>query len=232
MNEDGPELRLDWSRAARTGVPEAIWCPNKTEDQIRTCLDEAAERETSLLLTRLDPAIAARVDRPGFDYDARSRTAILDLGLPAPRDRGAAIVAAGTSDLPAAAEAQRTLQFAGIAAHMRVDVGVAGLWRTMEAAEALQDARIVIACAGFEAALFSVIAGLIAAPVIAVPTSVGSGVAEGGRAALTSALASCAPGVVTVNIDNGFGAACAAIKILRMMDRDALSSAHTKGETP
>ena len=105
-------------------------------------------------------------------------------------------------------------------------------WRTTDAAAQLQDRRIVIACAGFEAALFSVLAGLIPAPVIAVPTSVGTGVAEGGRAALSSALASCAPGVLTVNIDNGFGAACAAIKILRMTVGDAVCSDKTRGETP
>ncbi|MPT24476.1 MAG: nickel pincer cofactor biosynthesis protein LarB, partial [Starkeya sp.] len=125
-----------------------------------------------------------------------------------------AVVAAGTSDLPVAREVVRTLAFNGQGARLVADVGVAGLWRLMERIEEIRACRVVIAVAGMEGALFSVLGGLVAAPVIAVPTSVGYGVAEGGRAALTSALASCAPGVVAVNIDNGFGAACAALKML------------------
>lgn len=209
------EIRLDWARGARTGVPEAVFCAAKTPDQIDRILDEADRRRASLLLTRLtDDLHDALAHRPALDYDRRSGTAILDHGLPAERDLGAAVVAAGTSDARVAEEAARTLRFAGIAAPTRIDVGVAGLWRTTDAAAALQDRRVIIAVAGMEGALFSVLAGLVPAVVIAVPSSVGTGVSEGGRAALTSALASCAPGVVTVNIDNGFGAACAAIKIL------------------
>jgi NCAIR mutase (PurE)-related protein len=227
------EVRIDWAREARTGVPEAVFCAGKTPDQIDTILDQADERRQSMLLTRLTPELhAALTHRTALDYDLKSGTAILDHGLPAERDLGAAVVAAGSSDAGVAREAMRTLAFAGVAAPMHIDVGVAGLWRTTDAAAALQDRRVVIACAGFEAALFSVLAGLIPAPVIAVPTSVGTGVAEGGRAALSSALASCAPGVLTVNIDNGFGAACAAIKILRMTGGGALHSAQEKGETP
>ena len=120
-----------------------------------------------------------------------------------------------------------TLEFNGILAPAFVDVGVAGLWRLTDAAEQLQDRRVVIAVAGFEGALFSVLAGLIPAPVIAVPTSVGTGVAEGGKAALSTALATCAPGVMTVNIDNGFGAAAAAIKILTAAEQPL----NPKGET-
>lgn len=225
------EIRLDWAREARTGVPEAVFCAGKSVDQIDTILEQAEERGASLLLTRLSAEChGALIKRPTLDYDPKSATAILDHGLPAEVDLGAAIVAAGTSDVPMAREAARTLRFAGVAAPMHVDVGVAGLWRTTDAAATLQDRRVVIACAGFEAALFSVLAGLIPAPVIAVPTSVGTGVAEGGRAALSSALASCAPGVLTVNIDNGFGAACAAIKILRMLDAGPVCS-DKKGET-
>lgn len=215
------EIRLDWARGARTGVPEAIFCAGKTTVQLDAILEEAQGRFASLLLTRLSSTVHdGLTHRADLDYDPISQTAILDHGLPAEQDLGAAVVAAGTSDTGVAREAARTLAFAGIAAPMHIDVGVAGLWRTTDAAAALQDRRVVIGCAGFEAALFSVLAGLISAPLIAVPTSVGTGVAEGGRAALTSALASCAPGVLTVNIDNGFGAACAAIKMLRMLDRD------------
>ena len=206
------EARLDWDRASRTGVPEAIYCEGKTSPQINAILVEARAKARPLLLTRLDAAKAAALD-VAISYDGASETAVLG-ETPAATDLGVAIVAAGTSDAKVAYEAQRTLAFSGVSADIHIDVGVAGLWRLTECAAQLQDKRIVIACAGFEAALFSVLAGLIKAPIIAVPTSVGFGVAAGGQAALSSALASCAPGVLTVNIDNGFGAACAAIKIL------------------
>ena len=127
---------------------------------------------------------------------------------------GIGIVAAGTSDLPIAAEAARTLAFLGFDAPVIADVGVAGLWRLMRRLDEIRAHRVVIAVAGMEGALFSVLAGLIDAPVIAVPASVGYGVSAGGMAALHSALASCAPGVLTVNIDNGFGAAVAAVKMV------------------
>jgi NCAIR mutase (PurE)-related protein len=134
-------------------------------------------------------------------------------------DASAMVVAAGTSDLPVAHEAARTLVFHGVAAPVLADVGVAGLWRLMRHVEEIRRHPVVIAVAGMEGALFSVLGGLVRAPVIAVPASVGYGVAGGGQAALTAALASCAPGVVAVNIDNGFGAAIAAIKMLGARDR-------------
>ena len=207
------DIRLDWAREARTGVVEAIWCASKSDHQISDILREADQLQKSLLLTRLAPEMRERLGHT-LDYDPVSRTAILDHGLPALVDRGVAIVAAGTSDATVAHEARRTLEFHGIAAPTHVDVGVAGLWRLTDLADQLKDSRVIIAVAGFEGAIFSVLAGLIAAPVIAVPTSVGTGVAEGGRAALSTALATCAPGVLTVNIDNGFGAAAAVCKIL------------------
>lgn len=227
------DIRLDWTRGARTGVPEAVYCASKSPDQINRILAEAEERQSSILLTRLTETAHAQLNaRSTLDYDPVSRTAILDYGLPPSEDLGAAIVAAGSSDAPIAREAERTLRFSGIAAPMHIDVGVAGLWRTTDAAAALQDRRVIIACAGFEAALFSVLAGLVPSVVIAVPTSVGTGVAEGGKAALSSALASCAPGIVTVNIDNGFGAACAAIKFLRQSAQKPVYSPQNTGETP
>ena len=206
------EARLDWERASRTGVPEAIYCEGKSALQINAILIEARAKGRSLLLTRLDAEKASALE-VALTYDAASETAVLG-DMPSAADLGVAIVAAGTSDTKVACEAQRTLAFSGVSADLHIDIGVAGLWRLTECAAQLQDKRIVIACAGFEAALFSVLAGLIKAPIIAVPTSVGFGVGAGGQAALSSALASCAPGVLTVNIDNGFGAACAALKIL------------------
>ena len=124
------------------------------------------------------------------------------------------MVTAGTSDLPVAREAIRTLAFYDIAAREIADVGVAGLWRILAHEDALRRFPAVIVVAGMEGALFSVVAGMVGGLVVAVPTSTGYGVAEGGRTALHAALASCAPGLVTVNIDNGYGAACAAIRAL------------------
>jgi NCAIR mutase (PurE)-related protein len=128
-----------------------------------------------------------------------------------------AIVMAGTSDLPVGREAARTLAFAGQPCREHTDIGVAGLWRLLERIEEIRSSPVVIVAAGMDAALVSVVGGLVASPVIALPTSVGYGVAKGGGPALHAALASCAPGISVVNIDNGYGAACAALRILRAM---------------
>ncbi|NYZ16068.1 nickel pincer cofactor biosynthesis protein LarB [Azospirillum sp. RWY-5-1] len=203
------DFQIDWQREERTGTAEAILCDGKTAGQIAAMLEAAAGRR--LLLTRLSAEKRAALP-DALDYDPLSRTA-LSGELRALRDSGIGIVCAGTSDLPVAGEARRTLAFHGLDAPVIADVGVAGLWRLMDKLDRIRGFRVLIAVAGMEGALFSVLAGLVRAPVIAVPTSVGYGVAEGGRAALSTALATCAPGVVTVNIDNGFGAACAAIRM-------------------
>ena len=211
------DFEIDWEREARTGVAEALLCDGKSVPQIGAILEAAEGRR--LLLTRFDEAKLAQlpaIQRDRIDYDPLSRTAFFG-DVVAPAMAGAGIVCAGTSDLPVAREAARSLAFAGYSAPVIADVGVAGLWRLMRRIELIRGHSVVIAVAGMEGALFSVLAGLIDAPIIAVPTSIGYGVATGGHAALTSALASCAPGLVTVNIDNGFGAACAAIRILRGM---------------
>lgn len=211
------EVRFDWDRDRRTGICEAVYAEGKSEQQIRDIIDGARQRQRSLLLTRLPPELGRTLAsdlETELDYDSRSRSAILDLGLPPAVDRGALIVTAGSSDLPVAWEAQRTLRFHGLQAPLLADCGVAGLWRLTDQSELLREAAVIIAVAGMEGALFPVLAGMTRALVIAVPTSIGYGVAEGGKGALSTALATCAPGLVTVNIDNGFGAACAAAKIL------------------
>ncbi|MCB9946241.1 MAG: nickel pincer cofactor biosynthesis protein LarB [Rhodospirillaceae bacterium] len=212
------DLRFDWARRDRTGVAEAVLAEGKSGAQIRQAIVGAQTRQSSLLLTRLAAApgeeLAAEIGT-AFDYDAVSRTAILDHGLLPTTPCDALIVTGGSSDLPVAREAQRTLRFHGLDVGLLADCGVAGLWRLTDHADRLRAAPAIIAVAGMEGALFPVVAGLTPALVIAVPSSVGYGVAVGGRAALSTALATCAPGVVTVNIDNGFGAACALIKILR-----------------
>jgi NCAIR mutase (PurE)-related protein len=213
------ELVMDWARQARTGVPEAVLCSSKSAAQIETALAAAETAERPLLLTRLAEPLFASLSahaRQRLDYDPLSATAFYGaIPDPAMQVAGIGIVAAGTSDLPVAREAARTLAFCDYAGPIIADVGVAGLWRLLDRMPDIAAFRVIIAVAGMEGALFSVLGGLVAAPVIAVPTSVGYGVGAGGDLALHSALGSCAPGVVAVNIDNGFGAAAAAIKMLR-----------------
>jgi pyridinium-3,5-biscarboxylic acid mononucleotide synthase len=216
------DFNLDWEREARTGVAEAVLCEPKTPAQIAAILGEAVARDARLLLTRLaatqHDALPTAL-REQLDFDPLSRTAILGAVPSGKPIEGALIVAAGTADLGPAREAARTLAFHGYAAPLIADVGVAGLWRLTQQLGRLREARVLIVAAGMEGALFSVVAGLVAAPVIALPTSVGYGVAAGGTVALHSALSSCAAGVMAVNIDNGFGAAAAAIKILDVARR-------------
>lgn len=212
------EFRLDWERHDRIGLGEALLCEPKSPAQIEAIVLHALELERRLLLTRLSTAqfeSLADAVRSKLDYDAASRTAFL--GAPASM-RGAervAIVCGGTSDLAVATECARTLAFEGEDATLIADVGVAGLWRLMQHVEALRRHRVVIAVAGMEGALFSVLGGLVPGALIAVPTSIGYGVSQGGRVALDAALATCASGVAVVNIDNGFGAAHAALRMLR-----------------
>ena len=212
--------RYDYDRRQRIGMPEAILCEGKDAESLRRLIEElAAKPDHPVLLTRLSPeqyggfstALAQRLD-----FDPLSRTAMLNGRLPA-RSGSVGVVTAGTSDLSVAHEARRTLEFMGVSATLIADVGVAGLWRVLEHVDALRAFDVLIVVAGMDAALTSVIGGLVGRPIIGVPTSVGYGVAAGGSTALNAMLASCAQGVVVSNIDNGFGAACAA---LRMIGRD------------
>ena len=211
------EFTLDWARTGRTGTSEAVLCEPKSVAQIEAILAHAADANGRLLLTRLSERKHARLPaalRVQLDYDAPSRTAIFG-GAPAPRGRErVAIVCGGTSDLTVAGEAARTLAFEGEHPTLIADVGVAGLWRLMERLEEIRRHRVVIAVAGMEGALFSVLAGLVPCAVVAVPRSVGYGAGSRGKTALAAALASCASGLVVVNIDNGFGAAHAALRML------------------
>ena len=213
------DYEFDWQRASRTGVAEAVLCGHKSIEQIEDIARQAMDRNQSLLFTRLASthveALSSEVKKK-LDYDPISQTAILGAqALPTPATSEALIVTAGTSDMPIALEAQRTLTFNGLQVEIIADCGVAGLWRITEKLERLQAAPAIIAVAGMEGALFPVLGGLVPGLVIAVPRSVGYGVSADGKAALSSALASCSPGVVTVNVDNGFGAACALLKVLR-----------------
>jgi len=213
-NIDVPAV-LDFDRHARIGLSEAVFCEHKTPEQIETILRHFHESEAPCLLTRLDRGKSDSLPlffRERLDYEPLSRTGFCPGTLPARTVDPVAIVSGGTSDSPVCLEAARTLEFHGVPSVLFQDVGVTGLWRLMDRIETIRAHPVVIVVAGMEGALFSALGGLVGAPVIAVPTSVGYGVARGGRLSLDSALGSCAPGVVTVNIDNGYGAACAAIR--------------------
>lgn len=216
------EVKLDLRRGERIGLEEAIFCAHKTQDQIETILDQVHAANRSCLLTRLDAprysAISA-AHRKRLDYDEVSRTAFFAWQPQPVRDPELAIVTAGSSDIPVAREALRTLQYFRVAALPVFDVGVAGLWRLLERIDDIRRFPIAIAAAGMDAALPSVLGGLFPGLLVAVPTSVGYGVAAGGHTALHTILASCSSGVVTVNIDNGYGAACAALRALRPLQR-------------
>ena len=209
------DVVFDFGREARIGIAEAVLCSEKSVEQIETILDAASDRQAGLLLTRLAAGKAdALRHRATLDYCPTSLTAFHGPVRPVTDRTSIAIVAAGTSDAQVAREAARTLRHAGIEANLIVDVGVAGLWRLTDRLEDIRRYPVVIAVAGMDAALASVLGGLVEASVICVPTSVGYGAAEGGRTALNARLASCASGLTVCNIDNGYGAACAALRIL------------------
>jgi NCAIR mutase (PurE)-related protein len=217
---------IDHHRELRKGFPEVIYCSGKTPEQVAGIAEKLAARSDRLLGTRATPEqfTAARARVADLQYDASARCIFVDRTT-TPRHGGIAIVAAGTSDLPVADEAAVTLRAMGHEPLRITDVGVAGLHRLLARVPELLAMRCVIVVAGMEGALPSVVAGLLAAPVIAVPTSVGYGASFGGLAALLGMLNSCASGIAVVNIDNGFGAAFMAAAInnecLKMANRTA-----------
>ena len=215
--EDLPIASVDHHRALRQGFPEVIFAERKTPDQVVAIAERIAARGDGVLATRVSPetAQALRFAFPTIDLNELGRTAWLAPGAPVQRKtRGdVLIVTAGTSDLPVAEEAAVTAKAFGNPVERLTDVGVAGLHRLLAQGDRLRSAAVVIVVAGMEGALPSVVGGLVSAPVIAVPTSVGYGAAFGGVAALLGMLNSCASGVTVVNIDNGFGAAAAASRI-------------------
>jgi len=214
MTED---VVLDWERRQRTGLEEAILCAGKSAGQIAEILEAAEARERSLLLTRLAPESFAALSshhQEVLDFDPMSGDRLFRRIAGVADAESVAVVTAGTSDLPVAGEAARTLRYYGFAASPVADIGIAGLHRLMDRLDDLRRRRVIIVAAGMDGALPSVLAGLVPGAVIAVPTSTGYGAARGGETALSSMLTSCAPGLVVVNIDNGFGAACAALRVL------------------
>jgi len=211
------EIRLDFARPERIGFDEAILCPNKSAEQLNKIMDTSRENDRSCLLTLLEPiafANIAKSHQATIDYDPLSRTGYFNWQEKTLSTPTVAVVAAGSSDMPVAAEALRTLTYFGIGTKSFIDIGVAGLWRLMENLDELRKFPVIIAVAGMDGALPSVLGGLVPGVIIVAPTSTGYGVAHGGETALHAALTSCAPGLCVVNIDNGYGAACAAFRAI------------------
>jgi len=212
------DYTLDFDRLRRVGFPEVVLAEGKTTAQIAEICRQLA-RAHDVLVTRLFPAqweeLSAQPLPGRADYDERSATLHLSVGKPMAHVEGTVVlVTAGTADVAVAEETRRTLEYLGVTSKVVADVGVAGILRLLSRLEEIEQADVVIAVAGMEASLFSVIGGLVGRPLIAVPTSRGYGAALGGVASLLAALNSCANGVTAVNIDSGYAAAMAAYRIL------------------
>jgi NCAIR mutase (PurE)-related protein len=207
--EDLGFARVDHHRALRRGVPETVFCQGKTPEHVAKIVECLTAHSEPVLATRASQEAfeAVRAAVPAATYHPLSRAIIVGEMPPVPSDAPyVLVVTAGTSDLPVAEEATLTAGACGNRVERLNDVGVAGLHRLLEARPLLQGANVVVVVAGMEGALPSVIGGLVACPVIAVPTSVGYGASFGGLAALLGMLNSCSPGITVVNIDNGYGA--------------------------
>jgi hypothetical protein len=218
--EDLGYARLDLHRALRNAMPEVVLCEGKTTQQTVAILKRLWQHHDRILGTRVSPDMAESIlkEIPAARYEPVSRLVMLVKGT-SPSPPGASpfalIVTGGTADMPVAEEAAQTLEFLGSRVQRAYDVGVAGIHRLFDQLEILQQAAVVISVAGMEGALTSVVGGLVSCPVIGVPTSVGYGASFNGLAALLSMLNSCAAGVSVVNIDNGFGAAVVAHRVLQ-----------------
>jgi NCAIR mutase (PurE)-related protein len=213
---------VDHHRQIRRGFPEVIFCPGKTTEQIIGIFESLAAKGNNVLATRAAPdvfdALAQTKKFPKARYEKLARAIVLEQKELRPSASVLPIVTAGTADLPVATEAKVTAEIMGQRTELICDVGVAGLHRLIKHLPKLQQANIVIVVAGMEGALASVVGGLVSCPVIAVPTSVGYGSAFEGLSALLTMLNSCASGVTTVNIDNGFSAAVTATLINKKID--------------
>ena len=213
--EDLGFARIDHHRPLRTGFPEVVLGSGKTPEQVARIVESLQGRGNPVLVTKTDETAFTAVleTAPSAIYNGLARAIVVPTESLPPGKEGVAVVTAGTADLPVAEEAALTASLMGSDPDRISDVGVAGLHRLIASLDRLREARVVVVVAGMEAALASVIAGLVSAPVIAVPTSVGYGSNFEGLSALLGMLNSCAPGVATVNIDNGFGAGYLAAQI-------------------
>ncbi|MDG2992135.1 nickel pincer cofactor biosynthesis protein LarB [Candidatus Synechococcus calcipolaris G9] len=218
----GDFARIDHHRTLRTGFPEVIWGPGKTAEQIAEIIQRMQPHHDCVMATRISPEVFGqlRSPLPNLYYFPQARIcSTCDLPETPTQVGQIGLLAAGTADLPIAEEAAITAQLSGFAVKRFFDVGVAGIHRLLSIQTDLAEMAVLIVVAGMEGALPSVVAGLVEAPVIAVPTSIGYGANLGGLAALLTMLNSCAPGIGVVNIDNGFGAAMLAAKMVRSQQK-------------
>jgi len=214
------DINIDFGRKDRVGFSEVIFGQSKSVDQVKRIIDLHIQKNAPVLVTKLqaDKSSKLLVDFPDAFYDEESGIFSLNANEEGLISGEVAIVSGGTSDAFVVNEAYYTLLHQGQKATRIQDVGVAGLHRLLNRVDEIKTHRIVLAVAGFEAALPTVLAGLISLPIIAVPTSVGYGVAKGGQEALNSLLSSCSNGITVVNIDNGYGAAIAAYRLVNVME--------------
>ncbi len=213
-----PKARLDLQRFKRLGMVEAIWGEHKTAAQIAEILETLRLANEFALVTRVQLHKAKDVQNLIKEVTYHSDAKCLTMGDPLPLKPALGkviVLSGGISDLQIAKETELALHCHGIVVELLVDVGVAGLHRLLSNLEKIKEAKALIACAGMEGALPTIITGLVPQPVVGVPVSVGYGVSSGGNSALQGMLSSCAPGLTVVNIDNGYGAAMAAIRILK-----------------
>jgi len=219
-------ILFDSARKMRVGIPEAVFCEGKPAHVVETLIREHDGKPgTPILFTRLVPEVFASFPenvRSMVDYEPLSRTAFG--GRLVSKSSGTvAVLSAGTADGFVTWEVARTLEYLGIRSTVFEDCGVAGLWRLTSRIEEINAHDVVVVIAGLDAALASVVGGLTPKPVVAVPSSVGYGIARKGETALQSMLASCAPGVCVMNIDNGYGAACAAARVVNLLAGKGIS---------
>ncbi|HEX8711162.1 MAG TPA: nickel pincer cofactor biosynthesis protein LarB [Terracidiphilus sp.] len=210
--EDMGFAKLDHHRHLRTGMPEVIFGAGKSTAQVTAIFTRMAKAGGNVLATRVTSEMVEAVTKaePRAEYHETARAITLSQAPTIPGNGTVGVVCAGTSDLPVAEEAAVTARLMGNTVELIADVGVAGIHRLLAQKNSLQSARVLIVCAGMEGALPTVVGGLVNAPVLAVPTSVGYGASLNGVAALLGMLNTCSPNVCVVNIDNGFGAACIA----------------------
>ena len=212
------DFRFDFQRRDRIGLVEAIWGADKSIDQLKRITEEVLRKKEVVYITRINKEKAnSLLDLygQGSFYEEANCLIIGENSNKIVSDKRVAIISGGSSDLPVTLEAQLTLEIYGINCESFIDVGVAGLHRLLSQLEEINKYDVLIVCAGMEGALATVVGGLLPQPIIAVPVSIGYGVSKDGETALNSMLSSCSPGIAVMNIDNGYGAAMAALRIIK-----------------
>lgn len=220
MEKSLPHILFDFSRPARVGLPEAVFCEKKPLQVLRSLLEKFSSGDPPILFTRLREEVFVQMPsqiQAAYNYDPVSGTAFAKCCPPVSYG-SVGLISAGSADAPVTLEAARTLEYLGIRHDLYEDCGISALWRLAGQLDVINAHNALVVIAGMEGALASVVGGLSPRPIFAVPTSVGYGAGAGGKAALSGMLASCAPGIAVLNIDNGYGAACAAARVINQLN--------------